>query len=100
MEELIKYLKATQLEGIKGMKLEGEIPVSEKQLNELLEQFVRPQLKSKTALSNPTSSADSDSGSGSDSSSSMMELLPYLNFPVLKVKVQAGSLVLKVKVEV
>lgn len=95
MEELIKYLKTTKMEGLKGMRIEGEIPVSEKQLNVLLEQFVRPQLEPKTdnALSSPAAAAPA-------SGNPMMELLPYLKFPVLKVKVKDGSLVLKVKVEV
>ena len=94
MEELIKYLKETQLEGIKGMKIEGEIPVSEKQLNVLLEQFVRPQLEPKTGPST------SDTPAGPTAGNPIMELLPYLKFPILKVKVKDGSLVLKVKVEV
>lgn len=94
MEELIQYLKATKMEGLKGMRIEGEIPVSEKQLNVLLEQFVRPQLEPKEAAPSSPTAADPAAGNP------MMELLPYLKFPVLKVKVKDGRLVLKVKVEV
>lgn len=94
MEELIKYLKATQMEGLKGLKIEGEIPVSEKQLNELIRQFVRPQLEAKSGtVSTPPATPESGGNP-------MMELLPYLKFPVLDVKIKDGKLVLNVKVEV
>ncbi|PHN07987.1 hypothetical protein [Flavilitoribacter nigricans] len=92
MEELIKYLKETQMEGLKGMKIEGEIPVTEKQLNVLLEQFVRPQLEPKPGTE-PTSPPAA-------SANPMMELLPYLKFPILDVKIKDGKLILKVRVEV
>lgn len=91
MEELIKYLKDTQLKGIKGMKIEGEIPVSEEQLNVLLEQFVRPRLE-------PQSDAEGEATS--EGAHPAMALLPYLKFPVLQVKVKENKLILKVKVEV
>lgn len=94
MEELIKYLKATQMEGLKGLKIEGEIPVSEKQLNELIRQFVRPQLEPKSGTV-ATPPVTPESGGNP-----MMELLPYLKFPVLDVKIKDGKLVLNVKVEV
>ena len=94
MEELIEYLKITRMKGLKGMRIEGEIPVSEEQLNVLMEQFVRPQLEPKDdGSAGPTTP-------GPASGNSMMELLPFLKFPVLKVKVKEGRLILKVKVEV
>lgn len=88
MEEFIKYLQDTRLEGLKGMKIEGEIPLSEEQLNVLLDQFVRPQLEPKKGAPTPAPAPNP-----------MAELLPLLKFPVLKAEIKDKKLVLKVKVE-
>ena len=89
MEELIRYLKDTRLEGLKGLHIEGEVPVSEEQLNELIRQFVQ-----EGSPAEPSGAAASAPGP------SLNELLPYLKFPLLKVKVREGRLVLKFKVKI
>lgn len=93
MEELIQYLKTTQLEGLKGTSITVELSLSEQQLNELIEQFVRPRLQ--TSPSTATSS-----GTESSSSGSIAEWIPLLRFPVMKVKISGDKLILDLKVEV
>lgn len=93
MDALIQYLKETRMQGLKGTNIEGEIPIDEVQLNELIRQFAQERLQG----SGGGGSSTSTTGSGSNP---LMELLPYLNFPRLEVKLKKGQLVVRFQVTI
>lgn len=93
MEDIIQYLRETQLKDLKGLHISGTIPLSDELLNQLIDDFVRPMLGSPPPTDTPGEVPPAPNPPP------FADLLPFLEFPVLRAKTEAGKVVLEIEIK-
>lgn len=92
MQNIINHLRETKLKDLKGLHITGTVPVSDTLLNQLIQDFVRPQLtgegSAKSGTPPPAPPAE------------VASLLPLLKFPVLRARTEKGAVILEVEIKV
>ncbi|MGM0620773.1 MAG: hypothetical protein ACQETJ_07000 [Bacteroidota bacterium] len=92
MNPIIRRITETRLNDFKGLSIEGEIPVSEEMLNEMLQLFLHQKKKPKK-----TGESSSSSASGDDSVD-FSQIFESLDENEVKIELKEKQAVLKVAV--
>lgn len=90
MNPIIRRITENRLSDFKGLSIEGEIPVSEEMLNEVLELFLHQKKKPKK-----TDESSSSSSSGEDSVD-ISQIFESLDENEVKIELKEKQAVLKV----
>jgi len=92
MNPIIRRITKNRLNDLKGLSIEGEIPVSEEMLNEVLQLFLHQKKKPQK-----TGEPEASSSSGEDSPD-IGQILGSLDENIVKIELKEKQAVLKVTV--
>jgi len=97
MEALLNRLIANDLEDFEGLKIIGSIPVSERIVNELAQQFIQDTLQKEKPSAMPTGESD---GSSNDTPQTpdVLGLAKKLDIHNFRITFQEGKMVLNVDI--
>ena len=94
MNPIIRRITENRINDFKGLAIEGEIPISEEMVNDVIQLFLHQKKAPKKA--EKTEKSSSSSSSGSDDSPDIGQILDSLDENEVKIEFKEKKAVLKV----